>query len=433
MLPSPKQEQMAAAIGNVVTDILYHPKTIPMISLVAVNVINDWAEGSRLRRILASPVKMILNKQISKQRSGHSFRPETSISGSLGKFITLFAASVNENRRVQNPDVRDLKRGDATKNFLASTDFGEVLEMVEGCEEGALKTMQAFNEELWKYPSKFATIAAMVVPLSRIVTRCSREFLSPIDKQIGPDLLADIVLALVKGMDGAEVGHLVNTIKELIRRAHTGSLLLGKGDKSLLEIYLQDIMKAYYSVADPELARKLPIYFGEMKEAIANANAKALEENPKALLAKVSSAGAVKTSAIKAKSCKLKVLEGIEEADLKASVSVSMTELDTYEIADYINTGLKFLNKIYEADPNLISSTFRGIADSINSEEVAKTVQWLIPDLIDAIRPLSPAFVPALAQGLNELAASADIGSGNGYAKGSALLGQTVGEAGGVQ
>jgi hypothetical protein len=225
----------------------------------------------------------------------------------------------------------------------------------------------------------------------------------------------------------------VNTIKELIRRAHTGSLLLGKGDKSLLEIYLQDIMKEYYSVADPELARKLPIYFGEMKEAIANANAKALEENPKALLAKVSSAGAVKTSAIKAKSCKLKVLEGIEEADLKASVSVSMTELDTYEIADYINTGLKFLNKIYEADPNLISSTFRGIADSINSEEVAKTVQWIIPDLIDAIRPLSPAFVPALAQGLNELAASADIGSGNGYAKGSALLGQTVGEAGGVQ
>jgi hypothetical protein len=170
-----------------------------------------------------------------------------------------------------------------------------------------------------------------------------------------------------------------------------------------------------------------------MKEAIANANAKALEENPKALLAKVSSAGAVKTSAIKAKSCKLKVLEGIEEADLKASVSVSMTELDTYEIADYINTGLKFLNKIYEADPNLISSTFRGIADSINSEEVSKTVRWLVPDLIDAIRPLSAAFVPALVQGLNELAAGADLGSGNGLEKSSALLGQTVGEAGGVQ
>jgi hypothetical protein len=433
MFPNSKQEQMAAAIGKIATDILYHPKTVPMISLVAVNVISDWSEGSRLRRILAYPVKSILNKQIAKQRIPQFPQSKTSVAGSVGKLITLFASSVNENRQIQNPDVRDLNRGVATKNFLASTDFGEVLEMIEGCEEGALKTMQAFNEELWKYPSKFATIAAMVVPLSRIVTRCSREFLTPIDKQIGPDLLADIVLSLVKGVDGVEVARLVNTIKELIRRAHTGSLLLGKGDKSLLEIYLQDIMKEYYSVADPELARKLPIYFGEMKEAIANANAKALEENPKALLAKVSSAGAVKTSAIKAKSCKLKVLEGIEEADLKASVSVSMTELDTYEIADYINTGLKFLNKIYEADPNLISSTFRGIADSINSEEVAKTVQWLIPDLIDAIRPLSPAFVPALAQGLNELAASADIGSGNGYAKGSALLGQTVGEAGGVQ
>ena len=433
MFPNSKQEQMAAAIGKIATDILYHPKTVPMISLVAVNVISDWSEGSRLRRILAYPVKSILNKQIAKQRIPQFPQSKTSVAGSVGKLITLFASSVNENRQIQNPDVRDLNRGVATKNFLASTDFGEVLEMIEGCEEGALKTMQAFNEELWKYPSKFATIAAMVVPLSRIVTRCSREFLTPIDKQIGPDLLADIVLSLVKGVDGVEVARLVNTIKELIRRAHTGSLLLGKGDKSLLEIYLQDIMKEYYSVADPELARKLPIYFGEMKEAIANANAKALEENPKALLAKVSSAGAVKTSAIKAKSCKLKVLEGIEEADLKASVSVSMTELDTYEIADYINTGLKVLNKIYEADPNLISSTFRGIADSINSEEVSKTVRWLVPDLIDAIRPLSAAFVPALVQGLNELAASADIGSGNGLEKNSALLSQTVGEAGGVK
>jgi hypothetical protein len=432
MLPSPKQEQLAAAMGKIVTDILCAPKTIPMISLIAINVIDEWAASSRFRRILASPVKKILHGQVGKERIPQFPQSKTSISGSMGQLITLFAASVNENRQ-KNPEIKDLNRGNATKNFLANTDFGEVLEMVEGCEEGALKTMQAFNEELWKYPSKFATIAAMVVPLSRIVTRCSREFLTPIDKLIGPDLLADILLALVKGVDGAEVGHLVNTIKELIRRAHTGSLLLGKGDKSLLEIYLQEIMREYYSVADPELARKLPIYFGEMKEAIANANAKALEENPKALLAKVSSAGAVKTSAIKVKSCKLKVLEGIGEEDLKKSVSVSMTDLDTYEIADYINTGLKILNRIYEADPNLISSTFRGIADSINSEEVSKTFQWLIPDLIDAIRPLSPAFVPALAQGLNELAASADIGSGNGLEKGSALLGQTVGEAGGVQ
>jgi len=36
-------------------------------------------------------------------------------------------------------------------------------------------------------------------------------------------------------------------------------------------------------------------------------------------------------------------------------------------------------------------------------------------------------------QGLNELAASADIGSGNGLEKNSALLSQTVGEAGGVK
>ena len=432
MLPSPKQEQLAAAMGKIVTDILCAPKTIPMISLVAINVIDEWAASSRFRRILTSPVKKILHRQVGKERIPQFPQSKTSMAGSMGQLITLFAASVNENRQ-KSPEIKDLNRGKATKNFLSNTDFGEVLEMLEGCEEGALKTMQAFNEELWKYPGKFATIAAMVVPLSRIVTRCSREFLAPINKMIGPDLLADILLALVKGVDGAEVGHLVNAVKELIRRAHTGSLLLGKGDKSLLEIYLQDIMKEYYSVADPELARKLPIYFGEMKEAIANANAKALEENPKALLAKVSSAGAVKTSAIKAKSCKLKVLEGIEEADLKASVSVSMTELDTYEIADYINTGLKVLNKIYEADPNLISSTFRGIADSINSEEVSKTVRWLVPDLIDAIRPLSAAFVPALVQGLNELAASADIGSGNGLEKNSALLSQTVGEAGGVK
>jgi hypothetical protein len=49
-----------------------------------------------------------------------------------------------------------------------------------------------------------------------------------------------------------------------------------------------------------------------------------------------------------------------------------------------------------------------GIVDSMDSEQIRRTFQWLIPDLVEAFRPLAPMIIPELIKGFNELATQED-------------------------
>ena len=94
--------------------------------------------------------------------------------------------------------------------------------MVEGSEPCVMKTIEAFNEQLWKYPAKVGTLVATIIPLMNTFIKATREILIPIEEKIGPDLLADIMLSIVKGINGADTAKLINAVREVIRRVHTG-------------------------------------------------------------------------------------------------------------------------------------------------------------------------------------------------------------------
>jgi hypothetical protein len=113
--------------------------------------------------------------------------------------------------------------------------------------------------------------------------------------------------------------------------------------------------------------------------------------------------GAVKSSRARAMSRKLKSVEETDPAGLDAAVSESVSDLDTYEIAGLINTACSILERVHQARPDIVSSLLGGIADSVDTEQVRRICGWLIPDLVDALRPLAPVIVPELIRGLQDL------------------------------
>jgi len=74
----------------------------------------------------------------------------------------------------------------------------------------------------------------------------------------------------------------------------------------------------------------------------------------------------------------------------------AVKEFDTYEAADLVNLTCKVLNRLHDSKPDLISSLLSGVVDSISSDEVAKTAQWLVPDVVNAVKPLAQAMMPEL-------------------------------------
>lgn len=322
--------------------------------------------------------------------------------GNIARLLTLVCAKVNAAHASGVP-AEDPHRGEGVGAFLANLDFGEIMEMVEGSDPYVLGAIETFNKELWKYPAKVGTLVATLIPLINIVIKSVREIMVPIEKEIGPDLLADIILSLVKGVDGAEMAKLVGTSQEVLRRVHTGSLRLGKGGKPLMQLYLTDVLKACLPALNPELLTKARVVLSEDKLSIAQALADALHDNPAVSAASLAAMGAVKSADFKARTRKLEVFEDIDQTSLKEALSQSLSELDTYEIAAFINTGCRILNRVHTLKPGFLMGLAGGVVDSLDQEEIGQTAQWLAGDMVQALKPLAPTLMPVFIKALSEL------------------------------
>jgi len=263
--------------------------------------------------------------------------------------------------------------------------------------------VEAFNENLWKYPAKVASILATLLAAVNTGIRAAREILKPIEKNVGPDLLADLILSLLKGLDARETGELVNAVSEFIRRLHTGNLLLSKAGKPLFQLYLATQLQEALPGINPVLVRKARIALAEGKEAISRSLCDALSENPGLLLEMVSAYGSMKTPSIRGTARKVHVYEEADQEALSEAVSRGLSGLDTYEIAEAINGFLRVINRIHENRPDVFSNIMRSVTESVAPELVRTTSRWLVPEVVETARPIFTAAMPQLLKALCEM------------------------------
>ncbi len=369
-----------------------------LIAEIVKESIGNWAKDSNLKKKIAAPALWVASRLGKPGTDGQ----DAGTAADMGTLLTELARKVNVARKVDQP-CQTGTNGASIDAFLRNTDFGEILEMVEGADPHVIEGIRTFNEQLWKYPAKVGSLAMAANALLNTSIKATCEALKPIDEQFSPDLLADLLLSTVREIKGANVAMLVNTVCELIRRIHTGSLRLGKGGRPLFQMYLAGLLNDCFPVIKPDLLKKARIALAEDTEAYANALSDAMKANPSILLSILSSMGAVRSSRARALSRKLRSVEEADQAGLDAAVSESVSDFDTYEVAGLINTACSVLERIHQARPDIMTSLAGGIVDSVDTEQVKRICAWLIPDLVDAIRPLVPVIMPEIIRGLHDL------------------------------
>lgn len=365
-----------------------------LLSEVLKEAIRAWAGKGRIRKKLAAPALWAASRlgvPGPEKRDG-------GMGADAGTLLTALARKANARRPSGGPSP-DSPRGAAIDAFLKNADFGEILEMVEGADAGVIEGMRVFNEQFWKYPAKAATLTAAANSLLNTSIEAAREALRPIDEQFGPDLLADILLSTVRDIKGAGVAGLVNTVCELIRRVHTGSLRLGTGGRPLFQAYLTDFFTDCLSGLKPELLRKARVALAEDGVAHANALADALRSNPAVLLSFLSSMGSVASSRARALSRKLSSVEETGREGLDTAISGSVSDFDTCAVAGLVNAVLSVAERVHDARPDIVASLAGGIADSLDEEKLRRVCRWLVPDLLEALRPLAGAVMQEIAEG----------------------------------
>lgn len=395
---APAQNRVEELAARIVSDSLHSAGFRRLALSAADTLVQGWSRGRSLKLILARPLRRLLLKGM---KADGKAVPGT-FPADLGKLITAWSARVSADH-AEDPTCHARARGNSICAFVENTDFGEVCGMVQGSQECVVKTVEALNEQIWKYPAKVASILGAVLATANTSIRALRELVRPVEKNVGPDLLADLVFSLLKGIDARSAGELSNSVLELVRRVHTGSLLLGRAGRPLSQVYLTELLTGVAPQIDPQLLSKARIALAEDRQSVSSALADALVENPELVLAFVSTLGAARNSALRSRAHRLKALSAVDPERLNQALARAGSDFDTFEAAELVNTLFLLINRLHDANPDLFVSIARSVADSLDSQEIRQALQWLVPELFEAFQPVLAEVLPVLIGGLCEM------------------------------
>jgi hypothetical protein len=320
--------------------------------------------------------------------------------GLLGRWLTLQISNFSD--LSANPEDFATALEHPIRNLIATLDFGELKEAMDGSEEAIVAGVRMLNKTIWDYPAKFICLVSLLPTVANIVLRSAREILEPLHAQ-APDVLADVVLSLLRNLNGKAAGDLINGLAEVVRQTHTGSALIGDQGLPQFGADLRTLLVDFVSALDHEVIVKARTALAEDMETIRNAWTETMAERPDLFLAFLRHSADRRNPQIRATRREMDLLADLPEDDVNQAISQGLSDLDTQELGETINTTLRLLNSLRRSQPEALPKILAGIAATINTDELKEAAGWIVPTAVAAVKPVASAIMPAVIRGLAEL------------------------------
>ncbi|MCU0577706.1 MAG: hypothetical protein MUD15_12940 [Desulfobacterota bacterium] len=385
-------------LGSLVAGWLQSPTVGKVMLSVIKNVLSNWSDGSRARKKISDiALKLLAEKRTPQPPSGNGTDGQR-----LGMLFTLLARQLNE-LQMQNPmHLADSLEGPLCE-VIASTDFGEVKEMVDRAEEPIVELVRRLMGFVWDtYPAKLGTVISLIHPLGNIIVRSFKEIVKPLNG-VSPDLFTDLIFSIIRSIDGRHIGELVNAVLEMVRQLHTGSLLQGEAGVPQFQMDLTQKLREIVSGIDPVLLVKTRVISAEFAEERANALSDIHEENAALVLDVVSRFASLKNPSIRAGRRRLEVYGNLPDSRFAAAVADGLYEIDTQGISEIMNTSLRMINNVHGENPDIFRRLFSELFMNIDTDALKDTVQWITRDIMEGLRPIASEILPVLIRGVGAL------------------------------
>jgi hypothetical protein len=334
-----------------------------------------------------------------------------------GKLLTSAARFLNE-ARAADPVAMAERLRPGFRAWVGSVDFGELKASVDSMAENTAAFVGMLNEEMWQYPTKMVCLFSMLPALVNATIQALTASLEPINR-LAPDLVADVLLSLVRDVKAEEVGRLVNAACEMFRRVHTGSVLIGENGKPQMPAELSVLVGDALRSIDIELLLKTRALLADTQESTQSALLALLEEQPVLVQEMVEARFRRRASGFRKLARATDVLErALTDDDVAAAVTNGLGEIDAQELADTLNRLLAIANRARDASPDALRAVL-----TLDEREVGATVRWVAADLVAALKPVAHEVLPPVIKGLADLIASKADGDGELHAAVNALRG----------
>jgi len=211
-------------------------------------------------------------------------------------------------------------------------------------------------------------------------------------------------LSLVDDIDGKNIGMLINEFSELVRKLHTGSLLLGEPGKPQSANTLSRLTRETMSTIDINLLLKSRTFMTEIKEISLQSFIDLLEQSPELSREFFHSHFVSMIASIRKWSRKTDAVERLfSDEDIAREFARGMGEIDAQELADTISRLCGILNRVRSATPGIIRNTLSQAINSVDANEVRETVRWFTEDVVESLKPVASEVLPPLIRGIADL------------------------------
>ncbi len=447
-------------LAFLVLEILRTRELRELLGTIAPELVKVWAGRSMLKRMVASPVGNIIGKGMTKEKElqaakGFSALFEdpafmASLSdqlptlvnglidavGSVGRYteklpveekercltnlisgidigrtgelLTAYARTINQVYQ-QNPRLLTETFMPGIRDWIERLDFGELRETLELSTDDLNELITKFWEAMCRYPAKVVTLMSALPNTANILIHLIKETLGQISRLFqSPDMITDFFLTVLRRIDGKSVGELVNVLTEIVRQLHTGSALLGEPGSPLFPRDISELLNRVVDTVDPELFNKARRGMAEGRETIEQAVIDVLRRNPELLIGYLKTSHDLRNLRIKALSRKISLVEDLPEEDTAGVIARSVTDLNTHDLAEMVNSLNRTLNRIRRTQPEFSASVMEEFVNGVDLDELRETIKWIAEDLGKAIRPIGRVIAPQLVKMICEWATPED-------------------------
>jgi len=349
--------------------------------------------------------------------------------GTAGRVITGMARIVNEAHASDQLCITaSVQPG--LQQFLQNVDFGELREALDRSAEDIVALVATVNDSLWQYPAKVVCLLSMIPAAINIITGALVKTAEPMNRQ-APDLLADVLLSVLREIRGQEIGKLINEWCELIRKVITGSVLIGEYGKPQLQEDISSLLDEILESIDIPLLFKVQAQLAETGELTRGAFLNLLEDHPEMVRFLLMNRFRKRAARIRSAYRNAETIESIfSNEEVAEEIAKGIAEVDPLELAETVNLYCSLFNSVREKSPDIVRDTVSPVISSLDEYEAGRALRLLVGDVVQSLKPVAHEIMPPFIRGIAELLTPDDNEDSSELQDALAALQKAIGQRG---
>jgi len=283
----------------------------------------------------------------------------------------------------------------AITSFLNKIDFSDLKDMLKQTTSDINALSETLNATLWKYPAKMVLLCSIIPLAGNTSCMVARNTLKHFN-EVPPDVLADIVISIIKEFDITFFAQMLDELAELARKLNTGASLIGEPGADALSQQIRVMFKKLAENINTTNLFKAKMAIEQIKNSIWNAWFENMSENADWLSQTIHLWFNQKNQMIRQISQITSVLETLPDNQLNETIGNQFHDLEMTELSEIINQILQLLLRLEELTPDALNAVLFQWMESLDTDTIETLNEHLAADLMNALAPIIQKIAPPL-------------------------------------